>query len=59
MNSEANQRNHIALDAEREGYDERMDWAETLRNRRTLHEYFISDFPMALIRFSYFRSSLA
>lgn len=46
----------LAVEVERLGFDENMDWAETMRSRRTLLEYFFTDFPLGLLRFSYFRS---
>lgn len=47
----------LAVEVERQDFDENMDWAETMRSRRTIPEYFFSDFPMGLLRFSYCRST--
>lgn len=44
-------------DVEREGYDRNMDFAMQMKDRRSLFEYMAFDYPLGLVRFSYFRSS--
>ena len=43
-------------DVEREGYDRNMDFAMQMRERRSLFSYMFFDYPIGVVRFSYFRS---
>jgi len=51
-------KNRHRIDVERPAdFDQSIDYTVRTTNRRTLGEYFFFDFPMSLIRFSYFRSN--
>lgn len=48
----------LALDVERQGFDENMDFGTATRVRRSIPEYLVFDLPINLLRFSYVRSML-
>ena len=51
-------KNPHVFDVERKGHDRNMDFTMQMRDRRSLLYYAVYQYPLAVVRFSYFRSNI-